>query len=78
MKLSLDAWRRARGLSQSEVASQLGVHVNTYLRWEKHPGEIRYDKAIAIANLFNINLDDIILPEDTTENDIITEKGVTD
>lgn len=77
MKLTLAAWRRARGLSQGEVANQIGVHVNTYMKWEKNPGEIRYDKAIAIADLFNIKLDDIILPCDTTENDNITEKEVT-
>lgn len=76
MKLSLDAWRRARGLSQSEVADGIGVHVNTYQRWEKNPGEIRYDKAIALADLLNIKLDDIILPCNTTENSIDAKKEV--
>jgi putative transcriptional regulator len=71
MKLSLDAWRRARGLSQAEVANGIGVHVNTYIRWEKNPGEIRYDKAIALADLLKIRLDDILLPCDTTENSIL-------
>lgn len=77
MKLSLAAWRRARGLSQTEVANSIGVHVNTYIRWEKDPGEIKYEKAIALANLLSIKLDDIILPCDTTENDNITKKEVT-
>lgn len=72
MRLTLDAWRRARGLSQAEVAEGLGVHVNTYIRWEKDPGEIKYDKAIRLANLLDIKLDDILLPVDTTESDNIT------
>lgn len=68
MRLTLEAWRRARGLSQAKVAEVIGVHVNTYKRWEKNPGEMRCDKAISLSNLLGIRLDDIFLPENTTEN----------
>lgn len=67
MKLSLEAWRKARGKSQDEMANICGVHVNTYRRWEENPGEIRYDKALKIVGVLNIRLDDILLPSDTTE-----------
>lgn len=70
MKLSLDAWRRARGFTQEAMASHLNVHINTYRRWEEAPGEIRYDKIIAIADLLHISLDDILLPQNTTETNI--------
>lgn len=70
MKLSLDAWRRARGISQENAANHIGVHINTYRRWEENPGEMRYDKAIMIADLYGISLDDILLPENTTKTTI--------
>lgn len=66
MKLSLDAWRRARGISQQDVADVCGIHINTYRRWEENPGEMRYDKAIKVADYLGISLDDILLPSDTT------------
>lgn len=68
MKLTLDAWRRARGLSQETMAEIAGVHINTYRSWEQNPGEMRYDKALKIADKLQINLSDILLPENTTEN----------
>ena len=67
MKLSLEAWRKARGKSQDEMANICGVHVNTYRRWEENPGEIRYDKALKIVDVLSISLDDILLPSDTTK-----------
>ena len=70
MKLTLDAWRRARGLSQEALAEAIGVHVNTYRAWEQNPGEIRYDKALKIADKLEINLSDILMPENTTANSI--------
>lgn len=67
MQLSLDAWRRARGVSQETMAKVCGVHVNTYRRWEENPMEMRCDKAIAIADFLQISLDDIFLSADTTK-----------
>lgn len=67
MQLSLDAWRRARGVSQETMAKVCGVHVNTYRRWEENPMEMRCDKAITIADFLQISLDDIFLSADTTK-----------
>ena len=60
MKLTLEEWRRAKNKSQESVATALGVHVNTYRRWEDNPGEIKIDKAVQIADFLGISLDDII------------------
>lgn len=60
MKLKLEEWRRAKNKSQETIANALGVHVNTYRRWEDNPGEIKIDKAVQIADLLGIDLDDII------------------
>lgn len=67
MKLTLEAWRRARNISQENMAEMCGVHINTYRRWEQNPGEIRIDKAMIIVNALQISLDNIFLPSDTTK-----------
>ena len=77
MKLKLSEWRRARGVSQEALADLLGVHVNTYRRWEEDPGEIKYNDAIVIVDYLNISLDDIIFPKNSTKTDKTTEKEET-
>ncbi len=76
MKLTLAEWRRARGISQEKMAEDLGVHLNSYTRWEKNPLEIRYGNALTIANILNVSLDDILFVCDTTKNDNFTRKEV--
>lgn len=76
MKLTLAEWRRARGISQEKMAEDLGVHINSYTRWEKNPLEIRYGNALTIANILNVSLDDILFVCDTTKNDNFTRKEV--
>lgn len=76
MKLTLAEWRRARGISQEKMAEDLGVHLNSYTRWEKNPLEIRYGNALTIANILNVSLDDILFVCDTTKNDNLTRKEV--
>jgi len=70
MQLELSAWRKARGKSQEEMAKLCDVHVNTWRRWEDNPGEMRYDKAILVADSLNISLDNILMPKNTTETSI--------
>lgn len=60
MKLTLEEWRRAKKISQEQMASWIGVHVNTYRAWEDNPGDIRLSKAILIADKLEIPLDDIL------------------
>lgn len=67
-QLTLSEWRRARNVSQEQLAKVCGVHVNTYRLWERSPGEIRIDNAIKIADFLNISLDDIILSANTTDS----------
>lgn len=66
-KMSLKAWRRARGYNQKDMAELCGVHLNTYRHWETNPGEVRIDKMIMIADKLQISLDAIILPSHTTK-----------
>lgn len=76
MKLTLDAWRRARNVTQETLARACGVHVNTYRVWEQNPGEMRLDKMIKVAEILQIDMNDILLPSDTTETSKTEECGV--
>ena len=68
MKLTLEEWRRAKKVSQEQMADLVGVHVNTYRTWEENPGEIRLSKAAIIAERLEITLDDILFTRDTTKS----------
>lgn len=59
MALTLRQWRRAKEISQEKMADILGVHVNTYQNWEEAPEKISIEKAMAIAKIFGVSLDDI-------------------
>ena len=60
MKMSLKAWRQARGSSQRSMANSLGVHINTYQKWEKEPHNISIGNALKIAKILEVSVNDII------------------
>ena len=53
-------WRRARGITQPEMAKLLDISLPTYVRWERDPGKIMISKCIEIARIFEVELKDII------------------
>ncbi len=59
MSLTLKQWRRAKEITQQEMADKLGVHVMTYKNWEKEPGKISISNANNIANILGLTVDDI-------------------
>ena len=68
MKLSIKELRRAKNISQEEMANLCDVHINTYRAWEDNPAEIKLSKASIIADKFGITLEDVLfLPENTTD-----------
>lgn len=54
------AWRRAKEISQEDMAVRLGIHVNTYQNWEAEPEKISIGNAKKIAEIFGVSLDDIL------------------
>lgn len=60
MKLTLEEWRRAKKISQEQMADLIGVHVNTYRSWEENPGDMRLSKAALIAEKLELSIDDIL------------------
>lgn len=76
MKFSIKELRRAKDISQEEMANLCDVHLNTYRAWEDNPAEIRLSKAVIIADRLGIELKDVLfLPQNTNENSK-TEKEV--
>ena len=59
MALTLRQWRRAREITQEKMAEYLKIHVNTYQNWEDAPEKISIEKAMQIATILKVNLEDI-------------------
>lgn len=59
MSLTVREWRRLKELSQETMANQLKIHVNTYQKWEREPGQIPFEKAVEISKILGVPFDDI-------------------
>ena len=53
-------WRRIKEISQQTVADAIGVHVNTYARWEKDAADMPIRAGFILAQLLGVSVDDII------------------
>ena len=51
---NIGALRRGAGLTQKELAGELGVHPNTYAQWERGTREPKLDQVEAIASICRI------------------------
>lgn len=60
MALTIRQWRRAKELTQEQMASKLNIHVNTYQNWEEAPEKISIGKAVEIAGILGVSIDDIV------------------
>ena len=57
--LTLRAWRRAKEISQEDMAERLNVHTNTYQNWEKEPEKISIANAVKIADILGVGMNEI-------------------
>ena len=60
-KFYLNELRARKGLTQAEVAKDLGISVPTYNAWEKDFSKVTISKAIAIAKYFGCSIEQIFL-----------------
>lgn len=58
-KLTLTEWRRAKKVTQQQLADGIGVHVNTIIRWEGNPDIISLGDAKKICTFLNLQIDDV-------------------
>lgn len=61
MQSTIKAARRARDLSQAEVAQALGVSIPTYRRMENSPGTMSLDHAKKLVEILGVIPDDIVI-----------------
>lgn len=60
MALTMRQWRLAKEITQQQMADKLGVHVGTYLNWEEKPEKVSIGKAVEIAKILNVPMNEII------------------
>lgn len=73
MKVSLKAMRVNAELTQIEVANKLDVPVDRvkYLETKEGSSRITYEMLLALCSLYHCTPDDIILPIDYPESEVV-------
>lgn len=67
-QMKVDEIRRAKKISQAEMAERLHVSLSKYIRMEKYPWKISIEEGMEIADIFGVSFDDLIfLPEKVTK-----------
>lgn len=61
-KMNLKVLRKRKGFSQQYMANQLNIAISTYNQYENNNRKIPIDKAKGIAEILNININDIFSP----------------
>ena len=63
-QMKVDEIRRAKKISQAEMAERLHVSLSKYIRMEKYPWKISIEEGMEIADIFGVGFDDLIfMPE---------------
>lgn len=62
MKKTLSNIRKNKGLSQEDIAGQLGVGISTYCQYETGKRSIPYDVVDKLCKILDIKKDEIFLP----------------
>lgn len=71
--------RKQKGLSQEELANRLNVSRQTVSKWEIGDSTPDMEKLMAISDLFEISLDELVLGKEkvwTSENKKKAKKGL--
>lgn len=70
MKLTMKQARLLAELKQQEVAEILGVHVQTYMKWEKNPEEMSIGTAKQFSRIVKREFEEIFFD---TESNLIRQ-----
>ncbi len=60
IQITLRAARVNAGMTQKEVASQLGISNQTLIKWEKTPGVIPGERMAQLASIYGLPVESII------------------
>ena len=67
--------RKAKGLSQEELAAKLGVVRQTISKWEVGDSTPEMEKLIAISDLFGISLDELVMDKAPVKTEEVSAKS---
>jgi DNA-binding XRE family transcriptional regulator len=65
LQLTLKQARLLSDLTQKEVAEMLGVHVHTYMKWERNPEEMSIGTAKQFAKIVNRGIEEIFFDSES-------------
>lgn len=68
--------RKQKGLSQEELANRLNVSRQTVSKWEIGDSTPDMEKLIAISNLFEISLDELVMGKEPDTENTVDSKSV--
>ena len=60
MALRIDEWRRAKKITQEQLAERCDVHAMTIRAWEKHPEKIQIKYVDVICQALGVERQDVI------------------
>lgn len=71
MNLTVKQARLLAGYTQKQIADILGVHVQTYMKWERNPGEMSISTAKQFSKIVGRGFDEIFFDK---ESNLIRQK----
>ena len=74
VKIELRNLRKVSGYTLEEVANTLGIHVSTLLCWERGDSEPRISEAMLLAELYEVDVNDIAFVRNGEQDKIIRHK----
>lgn len=68
MQVTMKQARVGANLTQKNVADELGVHVQTYMRMESHPEDVTIKQGLLFAKIVGLNFEDIFFADGSNLN----------
>ncbi|SDM15665.1 helix-turn-helix transcriptional regulator [Sediminibacillus halophilus] len=65
MRLTLKQARLLAGFTQKEIAEMLGVHVHTYMKWERNPEEMSVGTAKHFSKIVDANFENLFFDHES-------------
>ncbi|WP_232233689.1 helix-turn-helix domain-containing protein [Bacillus sp. J33] len=77
VRFTLKQARLLKGFTQREIASKLGVHVQTYSKMEKHPDEVTVREAKKLSDILEMSYDCIFFNQGSTLSRVNGDESTT-
>lgn len=63
-QFSVKELRARKNLTQAQSAEKLGISTQTYNAWERDISKVAIGKVAALAELYDVTIEEIFLPRD--------------